>query len=210
MKKTFKKLVAVTTGLVLALGMSVGVAAADKTDVIYDADGTSYSPTTNVPTGANLIEMDNKTGTASQDVTVKVVKSDKKIYRVDVEWDTLTFTWSWSGNSDAIWNPDKHEYGDGTGEWDKTTANIKVTNHSNDAISFDYKFETANATTTTVDGVKGELTLASGTTSVATAEGTAFGSAPSSTVLLTISEKPDTDVTDTFNLDTIKIVISHN
>lgn len=71
----------------------------------------------------------------STDITVDVTLNDDDadtVYYVEVEWENTNFTYS--ADAAAVWYPQTHTYSDGDGVWDKTTADIDVTNHSNEAV----------------------------------------------------------------------------
>lgn len=205
MKKTFKKLVAVTTGLVLALGMSVGVAAADTDfDLLYKG----YSPSPS-PTPSHSITLDDDTkGSSTRNVTVKCVTDDTtKVYRVDVTWDSLEFTYSFedaSGNK-GTWNPDTHTYDIANPKgWDKSSASIKVTNHSNAPVAY-----SATLSVTSKNGVT--AALEDSESNLATAVGTTVSGAPSGSITLKIDGKPAEAAfsdTNSFTFGTVTVAIS--
>lgn len=124
------------------------------------------------------------------------------VYDVDVVWTDLAFTYTFDGDS-AQWNPDKHEYetkaAEGTvGAWNKTGANITVTNHSN---------TTLNVTATKADEANTNgvtFALTNTTLELANAEGTAYESAPNGVIACTISGTPTTK-TSVFKISTITL-----
>ena len=125
------------------------------------------------------------------------------VYDVDVVWTDLAFTYTFNGDS-AQWNPDKHEYetkaaAEGTvGAWNKTEANITVTNHSNATLNVTAtKSDEANT-----NGVTFALTNT--TLALANAEGTAYESAPNGVIACTISGTPTTK-TSVFKISTITL-----
>lgn len=83
-------------------------------------------------------------GVGSQDpidVTAKYNDdaTEPTVYSVDLTWEDMTFTYNESGT--RIWNPDTHTYTDTTSAgWDKYTAAVTATNHSNAnvTVKFDY------------------------------------------------------------------------
>lgn len=89
--------------------------------------------------------------TKEGEVKISVVEG-AVVYKVDVEWDSLDFTYNF-----GTWKPDTHTYEDGEAGWNKTEANITVTNHSNAPVKVDATY-TEKAK---VDGVT--VTFTSGT-----------------------------------------------
>lgn len=139
-----------------------------------------------------------------KDVTVNTVNGSTlaAVYKTNITWDSLVFTYTFDSAKDT-WNPETHEYErtSGISGWDKTTADITVTNHSNRGISVSVA---ANVPTTyNVTG-----TLSKPTFTLDTAEGTAVGAAPADTCTLTISGIPNVTET-TFTQSTITVTITH-
>lgn len=123
----------------------------------------------------------------SQDIDVTAKYSDTvttpDVYSVDIEWESMTFTYSEAGTMD--WDPATHTYKENvTAGWDKESANITVTNHSNVAVEVTFGYvpvETFGVTTalTNTDaavelaaGVEGELASADSVTATLTVSGT--------------------------------------
>lgn len=74
-------------------------------------------------------------------VTVKYNDSatDPIVYSVDLTWEDMTFTYNESGT--RTWNPDTHTYTDPTSAgWDKVTAKITATNHSNAQVMVSFTY----------------------------------------------------------------------
>lgn len=96
------------------------------------------------------------------EVTAKYNSSTttKPVYSADIDWDSLTFLYNETNT--RTWKPSDHSYDTATdGSWEKTSANITVTNHSNAPISVtpSYTAETTySSATMTFD--KTTLTLA--------------------------------------------------
>lgn len=126
-------------------------------------------------------------GSDSQIVKVNVTPdSTPKVYNVTVAWGDLTFTYNFG--SKGTWNPNNHSYTDGTSAgWDKTSANITVTNHSNAKVNTTATFAGDQPTATNF-GVTASIT---GTVNLATAEGTEVGAAPSGSYTVTVSGTPN-------------------
>lgn len=124
------------------------------------------------------------------DVTAKYNSSTttKPVYSVDIEWDSLTFVYNETNTK--TWKPSDHSYDTATnGSWDKTSANITVTNHSNAAVTVAMAY-TASATDSGVTAALtgGSKTLAPGVENKAS-------EADSVTGTVTISGKPNSSVT---------------
>ena len=73
-------------------------------------------------------------GNESQSINVIAKRTDTTennvVYSVDMKWDDMTFTYH--EKSTRVWNPTDHTYSEKIiGGWDKNTADILVTNHSN-------------------------------------------------------------------------------
>ena len=78
-----------------------------------------------------------KDGSGSESTNVKVSYtaggSSATVYGVDVVFEDMTF--NYTAASQGTWDPDSHTYVDiAEAKWDKTSANVTVTNHSNAAI----------------------------------------------------------------------------
>lgn len=176
-----KKALSLALALVMALSLSVCAFAATDT-------------------------IDTNGGFKTGDVKVNVTPdSTAKVYNVTVAWEDLTFTYNFG--SKGTWLPGSHSYDtDGTpANWDKTSATITVTNHSNAAVNTTATFA-GGVDTATKFGVTAQISPA---VSLATAEGTAVGSAPSGTYTVSISGTPDNtwaaDSNDVVGTITVKI-----
>lgn len=177
-----KKLMTVFLALALTAGMTTGVFAAEQQNPIKA-----------------LGNYDEK------DVNIKITTTGSKtdVYSVNVEWDALEFTYSFHGSE--TWDPETHTYtASETGNWDKTSANIKVTNHSNKKVKIDSSFVGVNGTSATVNGVTAQLMdgsfeLAAGV------EGEPL-TADNKTIKVNISGTP-TKTTE-FKLDTVRVTVS--
>lgn len=114
--------------------------------------------------------------------------STPPIYSVDIVWDSLTFTYT--EKNTKTWQPKDHSYATSTeGGWDKTTATVTVTNHSNAAVTVAMAYTAA----TTNSGVT--ATLTGGSKTLAAGQENMASSADSVTGTLTISGKPNSSVT---------------
>lgn len=170
-----KKLLAIV--LVLALAMSIGVTAF--------AQG---APETVGQNGSKEIDV-----IAGYNTTT----STPEVYSVDIVWTDMTFTYTES--STKTWNADDHSYDTtASGGWDKTTASVTVTNHSNVEVAVAMEYVPVENT-----GVTGTLTGGNAVLS-AGEEGNY-----SLTATLTIGGKPsETVTTDGVKIGTIKVTIS--
>ncbi len=125
------------------------------------------------------------------------------VYKVDVEWGSMEFTYT--GVSAGTWNPDTHTYDGKTykGTWScEADANkIKVTNHSNAAV-------TVNLACELPSDIYGAFSNADGDTitslSLATAEGTSVGDAPAAVAYFNV---PSGIINQSGKLGTITITI---
>jgi len=128
----------------------------------------------------------------SKDVTAKYEQSETEdpIYNVDLNWGDLTFTYT--ETVEKVWNPETHTY-DSTvtgGSWDKTEAEITVTNHSNVSV-------VVSMSVTPVTGTGVEVALTGGNATLAAGEVGNVDGAASVTGTVKISGKPNNTVTET-------------
>lgn len=128
----------------------------------------------------------------SKDVTAKYEQSETEeaIYNVDLNWGDLTFTYT--ETVEKVWNPETHTY-DSTvtgGSWDKTEAEITVTNHSNVSV-------VVSMSVTPVTGTGVEVALTGGNATLAAGEVGNVDGAASVTGTVKISGKPGSTVTET-------------
>ena len=83
-------------------------------------------------------------GTDTKDVTVTFNDEavTDSVYSVDVEWNGMD-DYVYSETADAEWNPSNHTYSGGSdGTWTTSNAGtVKVTNHSNEAVTATATFE---------------------------------------------------------------------
>lgn len=174
-----KKLLAIV--LVLALAMSIGVTAF--------AQG---APETVGQNGSKEIDV-----IAGYNTTT----STPEVYSVDIVWTDMTFTYTES--STKTWNAADHSYDtNASGGWDKTTASVTVTNHSNVEVTVAMEYVPVENT-----GVTGTLT--GGNAVLSAGEEGNYAGADSLTATLTIGGKPsETVTTDGVKIGTIKVTIS--
>lgn len=174
-----KKLIATLLTMSLAVGMGTTAFAAAGNGTVGE-------------NGKQAIDVTARyTGGATTDTT----------YSVDIEWEDMTFTYHESGS--RTWNPADHTYTDSTtAGWDKTTADITVTNHSNADVDIDLTY--APVAGTDVYGVLDTLSyrLAAGVENE-------YANAESKTSTFTISGKPSAAVTaDGIKVGTITVAVS--
>ena len=127
------------------------------------------------------------------------------VYYITVTWDSLTFTYT-EAEEVRDWNPEEHKYDtkQEDGSWDKTAADITVTNHSNTDIGVAMNFD-GSGTSKTVSGVT--ATLSNHTFDLDTAEDIAeFANADKDVTTVSVSNKPS--VGEGFTVGMINIVIT--
>jgi len=176
-----KKFFAISLALVMVLALSVTCFAA-------------YTPT-----------MDALADTATKDVTVTYVAggTSAEIYAVDVVFDDMSFTYT--AASEGTWDPSTHTYKDiDAAEWNKTSAAITVTNHSNVAIDVTVSYEKADGYTGAVAPsiTNGEFELARATA------GSEFAAAPTATATLNIGAGVPVSGNENLTIGTITVAIA--
>ena len=137
------------------------------------------------------------------DVTAKYSSSTNtpNVYSVDIDWSSMTFTYTQKDTK--TWNASNHSYDTTTeGEWDKTTATVTVTNHSNVSVNASVEYTAVAGT-----GVTG--TMSNGSATLNAGEEGNYDGADSVTATLTIEGPPNSTVTsDGVTIGTIKVTIS--
>ena len=132
-----KKILAIVLAFAVLSALSVNVfAAGAKTD-----EGQGLGATSN-----------------NVDVIIDTTTVDDiaAVYYVDVTWESLDFTYTFDDVVENVWDPETHTYTveageNGNANWDKTSATITVTNHSNEAVAVVANAPAAmNGVTTTV------------------------------------------------------------
>lgn len=142
----------------------------------------------------------------SKDVKVIVDKdSVGAVYSVDIAWDSLEFTYN-LGTGD--WNPTNHSVtADGATGWDKESANIKVTNHSNVGVSINASFVDVDVqTTATLNGVT--ATLENNSFNLEAGKLNEYATADNDTAVVEISGTPSTETA--FTVGKITVTVSAN
>ena len=146
-------------------------------------------------------------GTASCDVKATYVAGSSggagtKVYSVDIVWGDMAFTYT---EEAGVWNPATHETtGANGGVWsvNNTDGNkIKVTNHSNAAVTATFSYAAA----TGYDSISGSFDKA--TLNLATAVGTEVSNAPSDTAALTLTGALASTVTTSTKIGTITVTL---
>lgn len=146
-------------------------------------------------------------------VTVKVKGVDgaaATVYHIVIDWDSLTFTYDY-GETTQVWDTENHQYQTTTGTqgWDKTSATITITNHSNAAVGYTASFSNSDEQkSATVRDATATLDKTSGTVATA-AQAPYLGTknAPKETVTVAISGKPE-KANSEFVVGTIYLTIS--
>ena len=162
------------------------------------------------PLSAYADTIDRVGGTASHDVTA-TYKADSSggaggagstVYSVDITWGDMAFTYT---EEAGVWNPATHETtGAGGGIWKATSPDgnkIKVTNHSNAAVTATFSYAAA----TGYDSISGSFDKT--TLNLATAVDTEVSNAPSDTAALTLTGALDSTVTTSTKIGTITVTL---
>lgn len=93
---------------------------------------------------AKEVDQNYITGNTSAEVKGTYIGSEtEKVYRVDLRWDGMTFTYQAADK--GIWNPKSHTYSGGTAASWTGTGTITVENHSNAAIEVTPTYTPATA-----------------------------------------------------------------
>lgn len=122
-KSNLKKVSLKSVGAVVASGALVAAMAVPAFAI--QGDGT-------------IVTTSSPDNVSTQDVTV-TFNDDAvtgSVYSVDVEWSGMD-GYGYSEAADAVWNPSNHTYSNGSaGTWTTDDAGtVKVTNHSNEAVT---------------------------------------------------------------------------
>ncbi len=123
---------------------------------------------------ADNTSVDKVNAASTIDVQAKYVGSEttETVYKVDVEWGAMQFTYNASGSK--TWNPGTHEYtvNEGEATWTGSDNKLAVKNHSNAEVTVDFAF----APVAGYEGLGGSFSVP--TMKLATAENTAVAEAP--------------------------------
>ena len=149
--------------------------------------------------------MDALTDSATNDVKVTYVAggTSAEIYAVDVVFDEMNFTYT--AASEGTWDPETHTYKNiEEAKWNKTSAAIKVTNHSNVALDVTVTYAKAatyeGAVTPTISN--GEFELARATA------GSEFAAAPTATATLNIGAGVPVSGNTNLTIGTVTVAIA--
>lgn len=152
-------------------------------------------------TSSFAVTVETNGGSATEDVDVIINKDEvQTVYSVDIVWDSLDFTYS-LGN--GIWEPADHTVTGGSPSWNKTSAEITVTNHSNAAVDIKAVFA-GDQTTATVNGVT--ATLSNNSFNLAAGKLNDHAGAANAQTTVTVTGTPS--VEDTFTVGTITVTVS--
>ena len=179
-ERSMKKLIATALALTMTLSLSTTALAAGNVD------------------GAGVGSQD------PIDVTAKYNDgaTEPTVYSVDLTWEDMTFTYNESGT--RIWDPDTHTYKDTTSVgWDKFTAEVTATNHSNTVVTVSFTYTPQGNTGVTASMTKQSFTLAAGVENYP-------DHAPTNSAALTINgnSKPNDSVTaEGVTIGTITVTI---
>ena len=157
-----KKLLAIVLAVAMLATFAIGASAA-----AYDGDGLDAGATengdvtVNVTIGGSTVNPD--------DVT--------KTYSVNIAWDSMDFEFLCSvEKEDLVWDPDMLAYTNMAGAWATDSANIVVTNKSNDAVKVSASLTNdavaVNGVTATLTGDDADVVLGSAAINAAATEHT--------------------------------------
>lgn len=163
---------------------------------------------------------DNGLGYDEEAVKINVVEdtTGQDVYHVVVVWEDLVFTYTEPNTGN--WNVKTHVYdGPTTGGWDKTTATIKLENHSNVDIGYSAVLSenVLNGKTITVTDNNGakidsadaeQYTAEGGATTGSALAGDGYYTAPQATITVSITNDPPADLSVAETSGTIKLTIS--
>lgn len=142
-------------------------------------------------------------GSQPIDVTAKYTggTATDTVYSVDIVWEDMTFTYHESGT--RTWNPSDHTYTDNTSAgWDKTTAGVTVTNHSNAEVAVALEYVPVEG-----NGISGALDEPAYTLKAGTENG--YASADNKKSTFTISGTPNASVSvEGVTVGTITVKVS--
>ena len=161
---------------------------------------SAYADAKNTITTAN--------GTATHDVTATYVAGSSggagtKVYSVDIVWGDMAFTYT---EEAGVWNPATHETtGANGGIWKATSPDgnkIKVTNHSNAAVTATFSYAAA----TGYGDISGSFDKT--TLNLATAVDTLVSNAPSDSAELTLDGALASSTPANTTIGTITVTLS--
>ncbi len=124
------------------------------------------------------------------------------VYSVDITWGSMDFTYT--DASQGTWNPQTHQYDDAaSAKWScAADANkIEVTNHSNAAVNAQFSYASESG----YSGING--TFSKNTLNLDTAVGTAFSSAPSGSVTLSLTGELSSETAANTKIGTVTVTL---
>ena len=130
------------------------------------------------------------------------------VYSVDITWDAMEFTYT-EGEAGA-WLPEEHQYAPNEKAiWSSTSNTVKITNHSNTAITATLSY-TAAAGYTSITGAFYETSgnANDGVLALSTAVGTTFANAPTASASLMLSGKLDSTTAAKTTVGTVTVTLS--
>ena len=146
-------------------------------------------------------------GTASCDVKATYVAGASggaggKVYSVVIDWGDMAFTYTAEA---GVWDPATHTItGADGGTWSATNTGgnkIKVTNHSNTAVTATFSYAAASG----YEGISGSFDKTS--LDLATAVGTEVSNAPSDSAALSLSGALDSATAANTKIGTITVTL---
>ena len=144
---------------------------------------------------------------ANHDVTATYVAGSSggaggTVYSVDIAWGDMEFTYTAAA---GVWDPGTHTItGADGGTWSATNTGgnqIKVTNHSNTAVTATFSYAAASG----YEGISGSFDKTS--LDLATAVGTEVSNAPSDSAALSLSGALDSATAANTKIGTITVTL---
>lgn len=144
---------------------------------------------------------------ASHDVTATYVDGSSggtggTVYSVDIAWGDMAFTYTAAA---GVWDPGTHTItGADGGTWSATNTGgnqIKVTNHSNTAVTATFSYAAASG----YEGISGSFDKTS--LDLATAVGTEVSNAPKDSAALSLSGALDSATAANTTIGTITVTL---
>lgn len=189
-----KKIISLILALTMILALAVSASATGATEIF-----TNRTP---LQSGEKAWAATN---TATGEVKVTVTTASNPIYKVDINWDNLSFTYDINA---GVWNPDNHSYNNADLGWGTQEGTLTITNHSNDAIHYVASIDNKNNT----GSAKVEFTAGTEAADIATADtGASLGAvanAPKAVLTYAPSGTPDSATAANTVFAAINVVIT--
>lgn len=154
---------------------------------------------------ADNIDTIGKSGSAEVKGTYVAGGSAATVYRVDIAWGSMEFTYT--DASVGTWNPDNHKY-DGAEEakWSCAAGadKIEVTNHSNADVTVNFSYASEGA----YNGIIGTFSDNS-QLKLDSAENTEFSNAPSGSVTLGLEGALSSGATQNTKIGTVTVTLAN-